>query len=191
MRLTLASLFLMNLFLAAFGAAMAATPGTGWDKITITQNAAVGGKKKAILIANASYQHVAALPSPPHDIDAVASEFSQLGFQTVILRDPTSADIIRAIADANPKEGHGSLLAFYYSGHAAEIDGENSLVLTTYDPADSNHAEQVLSVQTVLTLLSSMQYGKIFVAFDACRSMINTGASKPGTVVTSPNFSTN
>src|ERR1700676_4763738 len=106
-----------------------------WDTISITWGARVGGTKMAILIANSAYQHVKPLPGPPQDVKAMASQLSQLGFETKILQNPSAFEIVQTIVASKAKGGRGSLLALYYSGHAAEVDGENSLLLTGYDPA--------------------------------------------------------
>ncbi|MGI8570793.1 MAG: caspase family protein [Methylocella sp.] len=116
----------------------------GWDVISITQEAKVSTRKRAILIANAAYNYLKPLPAPPHDVEAMASQLSQLGFETTILQNPTSDQIIQAIAKASPREGRGSLLTFYYSGHAAEVDGENSLLLNGYRLADGRNSDQIV-----------------------------------------------
>jgi hypothetical protein len=151
----------------------------GWDAISVTAEAKVISTKTAILIANSNYTKITPLAAPPNDVEAMSSRLAELGFETVILRDPTSADLIQAIAAANPKDGRGSLLAFYYSGHAGAIDGENSIVLTEYDPKDGTQTDQIVPLRTVLTLLAAADFEKVFVAFDACRNIIGSEAPKP------------
>lgn len=148
----------------------------GWDAISVTSEAKVVSKKTAILVANSHYTKVAPLAAPPNDVEAMSSRLGELGFETIILRDPTSADLMHAIATVNPKDGRGSLLAFYYSGHAGAIDGENSIVLTGYDPHDGMETDQIIPLQTVLTLLAAADFEKVFVAFDVCRNIIASEA---------------
>jgi hypothetical protein len=151
----------------------------GWDVISITQEAKVSTGKRAILIANSAYKYLNPLPAPPHDVEAIASQLSQLGFETTILRNPTSDQIIQAIATASPRGGRGSLLTFYYSGHAAEIDGENSLLLTGYRLAEGRNGDQIVPLRLILMQLATANFEKVFIAFDACRNMITTADAKP------------
>ena len=143
----------------------------GWDAISITQEAKVSTGKKAILIANSAYKYFDPLLAPPHDVEAMASQLSQLGFETTILQNPTRAQIIQAITAANPKAGRGSVLTFYYSGHGAEVDGENSLLLVDYRAADGRNGDQIVPLRVILWLLASANFEKVFIAFDACRNM--------------------
>ncbi len=153
-----------------------------WDAISVAAEAKVISKKTAILIANSNYTKITPLAAPPNDVEAMSSRLAELGFETIILRDPTSADLIQAITAANPKDGRGSLLAFYYSGHAGAINGENSIVLTGYDPKDGLQSDQIVPLRTVLTLLAAADFEKVFVAFDACRNIIASEAPKSDTV---------
>lgn len=151
----------------------------GWDLISIAQVAKVSTNKRAILIANSAYRYVNPLPAPPHDVEAMASQLRQLGFETTILQNPTSEEIINAIQTANPKEGRGSLLTLYYSGHGAEVDGQNSLLLTGYRVTEGRNDDQVIPLKVILWLLASANFDKVFVAFDACRNIVVTQDAKP------------
>lgn len=167
------------IFLAMpFGVCAAEPAVKGWDAISVTSEAKVISKKTAILIANSHYTKVTPLATPSNDVEAMSSRLGELGFETIILRDPTSADLMQAIVHANPKDGRGSLLAFYYSGHAGAIDGENSIILTGYDPADGMKTDQIVPLRTVLAQLAAVDFEKVFVAFDACRNIIANEALK-------------
>jgi Caspase domain len=85
-----------------------------------------------ILIANSAYTNLQPLSAPPHDVEALSSQLSQLGFATTILQNPSYHDVIEAIETASQGASRGSLLALYYSGHAAMVEGENSLLLTGF-----------------------------------------------------------
>lgn len=174
-----AAIFTWLITTSASASAVESKPNVeGWDIISITQEAKVATKKRAILIANSAYKYVNHLPTPPHDVNAIASQLSQLGFETTILQDPTAAQVINAIQTANPKEGRGTLLTLYYSGHGAEVDGQNSLLLTGYRVSDGGDSEQVIPLKDILWRLANANFEKVFVAFDACRNMIDTAGAK-------------
>jgi Caspase domain/PDZ domain len=147
-----------------------ATSDVSWNAISISSAPPSGVKGHIILISNSDYKFFAKLSGPSRDVHAAASAFAQIGFRTTVLADPTKEEILQAIKAAQA-ESDQQLIGLYYSGHAAAINNENTIVLTSFDPTSTNYAGSLLPIKTVLSLLGSANASKIFVAFDACRSL--------------------
>lgn len=139
-----------------------------WNAISLSSAPPTGVRGHIILIANSDYKFFTKLDGPGRDIHAAASAFAQIGFRTTVLTDPSKQQILDAIK-ATGAEGEQQLIGLYYSGHAAEINNQNTVVLTDFDPSLKSYAESLLPVQTVLSSLTSANASKIFIAFDACR----------------------
>jgi len=139
-----------------------------WNAISLSSAPPAGVRGHIILIANSDYKFFTKLDGPGRDIHAAASAFAQIGFRTTVLTDPSKEQILGAIKTAGA-EGEQQLIGLYYSGHAAEINNQNTVVLTSFDPSSRSYAESLLPVQTVLSSLTSANANKIFLAFDACR----------------------
>jgi hypothetical protein len=139
-----------------------------WNAISLSGAPPTGVRGHIILIANSDYKFFTKLDGPGRDINAAASAFAQIGFRTTVLTDPSKERILEAIKSAGA-EGEQQLIGLYYSGHAAEINNQNTVVLTGFDPSSKSYADSLLPVQAVLSSLTSANANKIFIAFDACR----------------------
>ena len=139
-----------------------------WNAISLSSAPPTGVRGHIILIANSDYKFFTKLDGLGRDINAAASAFAQIGFRTTVLTDPSKERILEAIKSAGA-EGERQLIGLYYSGHAAEINNQNTVVLTGFDPSSKSYADSLLPVQAVLSALTSANANKIFIAFDACR----------------------
>jgi hypothetical protein len=148
--------------------AEAVAPSLKWNAISVSSAPPTGIRGHIILIGNSDYKFFAKLSGPGRDVEAAASAFSQIGFRTTVLTDPSKEQILAAIKAAE-EEGEQQLFGIYYSGHAAEINNQNTVILTSFDPSSNSYEDSLLPVKTVLSLLATANANKIFVAFDACR----------------------
>lgn len=151
----------------------------GWGFITTTSQSSPSVRRRAILIANDEYRRIEKLAGPQNDIQATSSVLKDIGFETVLLRNPSRGEIISAISSANFNKERGSLLLLYYSGHAAEINGENTILLTGFDPARGIDAAQSIPLKTLLDALAEADFDKTLVAFDACRNPVKLATVAP------------
>jgi Caspase domain len=142
-----------------------------WNAISVSGAPPAGIKGRVILIGNSHYKFFGALAGPDRDVQAAASRFAQVGFETVVLRDPDKDAIVSAIKSSQ-NDGSQQLLGIYYSGHAAEIDRENTIVLTGFDPSQKDDSN-LLPIKTLLSLLAAAGPSKVFVIFDACRDFFD------------------
>jgi len=85
----------------------------------------------ALVIGNAGYKSAAALRTPNADASIVAKTLLAAGYEVTELHDISKADIrpgIRDFLDKVAAGGPDSVAIFYYSGYAAQSNGENFLV---------------------------------------------------------------
>jgi hypothetical protein len=102
--------------------------GTGNKSTSIKQQRITGN---ALVIGNAAYKSVAALKTPITDASIVAETLRAAGYQVTELHDIDKANIgpsVRDFLDRVSASGPDAVAIFYYSGYAAQSNGENFLV---------------------------------------------------------------
>ncbi len=102
----------------------------------LSATAAQADKRVALVLGISAYQHVAKLPNPSNDADAMAALFRKSGFDVVeTKRDVGIADLRRAVGDFSDKAQDADVAVVFFAGHGIEVDGTNYLV-----PADAKLA---------------------------------------------------
>src|SRR5438270_60094 len=84
-------------------------------------------RRFALVLGNAAYPG-SPLRNPGNDATDMAARLRQFGFEVTVLRDAdkrTMDEAIRRFTTGVPK---GSVGLFYYSGHGAQVAGENYLI---------------------------------------------------------------
>ena len=94
--------------------------------------------RAALVIGNADYSF-GALRNPKNDAEAMAKALEEAGFDVTVATDVDQASMAKAVDafGANLK-ANGGVGLFYFSGHGAQIGGENYLI-----PVSVNDAEEV------------------------------------------------
>lgn len=141
--------------------------------LTATQfvvTAARADKRVALVLGISAYQHVAKLPNPSNDADAMATLFRKAGFDVVeTKRDVGIADLRRAVGDFSDKAQDADVAVVFFAGHGIEVDGTNYLV-----PADAKLArdfdieDEALSLDRLLKAIEPAKRLRL-VMLDACR----------------------
>jgi formylglycine-generating enzyme required for sulfatase activity len=140
----------------------------------------VAGKKRvALVIGNASYQHVGRLSNTGNDARDMAAALKQLGFVVTMLIDGTQEQMIEAIEQFG-KEATGSVAAlFYYSGHGAQLEGVNYLIPVEASINSATHLRtRCVSADEALAAMETAKT-KI-VVLDACRDNPVASLAKSG-----------
>ncbi|MGE0503148.1 MAG: caspase family protein [Rhizobiaceae bacterium] len=124
----------------------------------------------ALVIGQSEYEHLAALPNPANDAEAIDDLLSDLGFEVDLVRDADRKKLVRALERfAEDAEG-ADVALIYYSGHGIEAGGENFLVPVDADiGALDDIAGELAPVSEMLARLESTVQVTI-VLLDACRS---------------------
>jgi len=85
-------------------------------------------RRVALVIGNADYK-VGPLANPVNDADAMATAFSALGFDRVLLRKNLGIEGFRTVLSEVARESVGAEVAVvFYAGHGTERDGRNYLI---------------------------------------------------------------
>ena len=133
-------------------------------------SAALADKRVALVLGISAYQHVAKLPNPSNDADAMAALFRKAGFDVVeTKRDVGIADLRRAVGDFSDKAQDADVAVVFFAGHGIEVDGTNYLV-----PADAKLArdfdieDEALSLDRLLKAIEPAKRLRL-VMLDACR----------------------
>lgn len=133
-------------------------------------SSAFAGKRVALVLGISAYQHVAKLPNPSNDADAMAALFRKSGFDVVeTKRDVGIADLRRAVGDFSDKVQDADVAVVFFAGHGIEVDGTNYLV-----PADAKLArdfdieDEALSLDRLLKAIEPAKRLRL-VMLDACR----------------------
>ena len=129
------------------------------------------GKRVALVVGNAIYDHEGKLKNPANDARAVATALRQLGFSEV--REATNLNrtgLLAALRSFGELAEKSDWAMVYYSGHGIEVGGTNFLIPVDarLESADSAEDEAV-SVDRLLSLTGSPHVVKV-VILDACRS---------------------
>ena len=142
--------------------------------------AAASDNKLAVVIGNSSYTHADPLEHPVNDAAAMAAKLSRLGFHVTLkknLNHQEMHDVIDKLASA-PR---GTILVFYYAGHAMQIEGNNYFLPVDFQPeirSFSKHADkslgelvgaQALNMREVLSAMERSRPELKILILDACR----------------------
>lgn len=132
--------------------------------------AALADKRVALVLGISAYQHVAKLPNPSNDANAMAELFRKSGFDVVeVKRDVGIADLRRAVGDFSDRAQDADVAVVFFAGHGIEVDGTNYLV-----PADAKLArdfdieDEALSLDRLLKAIEPAKRLRL-VMLDACR----------------------
>ena len=126
--------------------------------------------RTALVIGNGAYS-ADPLANPVNDVKAMAAILRTLGFNVTEKTNATEKEMLRAINEFGDKLKGGGVGLFYYSGHGAQVNGENYMV-----PIGSNiRLERDLEIEgvklaRVLNQMEDAENGLNIVILDACRN---------------------
>ena len=125
-------------------------------------------RKVALTIGVANYQKAHPLRNPLRDVGEVSKRLQEIGFDTVRVENTTREQADHSIKDFISRSKNADIALIYYSGHGLQIDGENYIVPTDFDPDKSDITDQLISVSRLLDSLNARAKVKI-ILLDACR----------------------
>jgi tetratricopeptide (TPR) repeat protein len=149
---------------------VAAAPPTAPATAPITTPSAGAGRRVALVIGNAAYRSVAALPNPRADAAAIAGALRQVGFQVVRLEQDLPRDkLIDALRTFAREADSADWALVYYAGHGIEANGTNYLVpVDAKLEVDRDIEYETVPLNQVLNTVEGARKLKI-VLLDACR----------------------
>jgi hypothetical protein len=153
--------------------------------------------RAALVIGNADYSF-GPLRNPVNDATAMAKALEEAGFDVTVATDADQAAMMQAVRDFGEKlKQTGGVGLFYFSGHGAQINGENYLIPVSLTSADEIESGSVSATEIVKAMAGAHNGLNIFI-LDACRtnpfdpngshglSRIDTNASLFVSYATSP-----
>ena len=136
---------------------------------TLVSGSAFASKRVALVIGNAAYQHVAKLPNPARDANAIAALLRNAGFDQVEQRnDLTIREFRRAMREFAYLARDAEMALVFYAGHGIEVGGNNYLIPTDARlKSDLDIEDEVMPLDRVLRSLETARTR--LVILDACR----------------------
>jgi uncharacterized caspase-like protein len=134
--------------------------------LTLAQAQAIQ-PRAALVIGNADYSF-GPLRNPVNDAEAMAKALGEAGFDVTVSTDADQAAMEKAVHAFGAKlKAKGGVGLFYFSGHGAQISGENYLI-----PVSLTSAEEIKSGSVSATEIveASAHNGLNIVILDACRN---------------------
>lgn len=124
----------------------------------------------ALVIGNGAYEHLAKLPNPANDADAIEGLLSDLGFDSVRRADRDAAQLMRDLERFAEDARDADVAVLYYSGHGIEAAGENYLVPVDADTSALDAASEKLVPVSALIAKLQAEIPVLIVMLDACRN---------------------
>jgi uncharacterized caspase-like protein len=90
---------------------------------------ALAEKRVALIVGNASYAHIAALPNVPNDAAAMAALLKAAKFDTIdVVQNLGVGELRRALKMFAGKAAYADVTVLYYAGHGIEVGQTNYLI---------------------------------------------------------------
>ena len=128
-------------------------------------------KRLALIIGISDYQFASKLRNPVNDAISMDNVLSKLGFETVVLKNPTYKDFKLALNEFGENLNEYDSGLFYYAGHGIQVKGLNYLIPTDANPLSENQVEfDCINANQILSLMSDSINETNFIILDACRN---------------------
>jgi hypothetical protein len=143
---------------------------TAFLAVCLANQAALAGKRVALVIGNSSYQNVAALTNPANDATAVTEMFKKASFDVVeSRRDLKYMEMRRALRDFADKARGADIAVIYFAGHGLEVDGTNYVVpVDAVLERDADVDDEAIALNRILLAAEPATQLRL-VILDACR----------------------
>lgn len=158
-------LFYVTFFFLAFFALVAA----GQNPVRSFKTS-INGKRTALVIGNASYQHANPLKNPLNDANAMEATLKELGFEVKKLTNTNRSALKEAINQWGQTLANYDVALFYYAGHALEVDGTNFLCPVNANPLNRTQVEdETVTMRMVTGWMEEARTKTNIILLDACR----------------------
>jgi len=128
----------------------------------------------ALVIGNASYQHVDRLGNPGNDAKLIADTLQKSGFTLVgggAQRDLDKAAFDRLVREFGQQIQGADVALFYYAGHGMQVQGSNWLLPVDANPTRAQDLDfQLVNADLVLKQMDGAGTRLNIVLLDACRN---------------------
>jgi len=127
--------------------------------------------RTALVIGNADYSF-APLRNPINDADAVAKSLEEAGFNVIVAKNVGHEELEQAIEELGSElKKKGGVGLFYFSGHGAQIEGENYLIPAGNEIAGFDDVKtKSLTGSQIVDAMSAAKNDLNIIILDACRN---------------------
>jgi Caspase domain len=127
--------------------------------------------RTALVVGNADYSF-GPLKNPVHDAEAMAKSLKEAGFDVMIETDADHAKLQKVLHTFGDElKARGGVGLFYFSGHGAQISGENYLLPTGDEIADIDDVKtRSLTATEIVDAMDAAHNNLNIVILDACRT---------------------
>jgi len=127
--------------------------------------------RTALVIGNADYSF-APLRNPINDAEAVAKSLEEAGFNVIVAKNAGHAELEKAVKELGRElKSKGGVGLFYFSGHGAQISGENYLLPAGNEITDFDDVKtRSLTGTEIVDAMSAAKNDLNIIILDACRN---------------------
>lgn len=160
---------LLRAQLAQLQAAPAATADVGTLPAP-SRPAAPNPRRKALVIGNNAYEHVARLDNAQTDAVAIADALQTVGFQVTLGRDLSERRMKEALRNFRQTVQGGDEVVVYFAGHGVQLANTNYLLpVDIRGQSEEEVKDESIPLQRVLDDMQERRAGFMLAIIDACR----------------------
>jgi len=129
------------------------------------------GRKVPLVIGNAAYANLDAIPAASNDADDMAATLRRPGFEVTVKKNLGVEALIAGIGGFSSSIRAGDLAVLYYSGHGGSVGEENYLLPVDSDPPAQRELVEHRAYAMSRVRDAMEQSGALVrvLIFDACR----------------------
>lgn len=128
------------------------------------------GKRVALVIGNADYDHTSSLQNPTNDAEDIAAALSRAGFWVVVGTDLSYEAMEQSLTAFGEEAIDAATAAFFYAGHGVQVGGENYLIPVDADiRTEAQVRNRAMALAEVFSTMENSGARLKLVILDACR----------------------
>jgi hypothetical protein len=128
-----------------------------------------GFKRRALVVANATYQNTGVLKNPINDAALIAGKLKELGFEVELEQDLDARRFSEVLDDFSTRLDKDTEALIYYAGHGLQYLGENFLVgIDARLKSQATLQFETFKLNQIIGLIESRAY-TLLLFWDACR----------------------
>jgi len=145
----------------------------------IEQHGDANSQQKALVIGNAHYDY-SPLQNPVNDAKAMTDALVNLGFHVTRATNFDDRRMKGVVEKFKSSLSENGVALFYFSGHGAQVNGENFLLPVNNDiiRGEDEVQKHAVSAQKVLDMMKEVNKGVNLLVLDACRDNPYAGKRK-------------
>ena len=131
------------------------------------------GKRIALVIGNARYEHAGELKNPINDADLMGETLKKVGFEVSLVKNATKKDLISGLDQFSNKALNGgyNVALYYYSGHGVEVGNKNYLMPVDANPKSPADVEfECFEANRIIKKMEEAGVMTKIIILDACRN---------------------